>query len=207
MSKKTLLLVLFLLFITSGLLVAAFLPNKPKIVSTTIAPPLTSPIPTPTPAAKTILSFSPNPLIIASRSGSLNLAIDTETNNVTAMQIELLYDPKALTNVAISPGTFFDDPITLIKNTDSKNGKITYVLAMSPASKAQSGKGVVATLSFTTIVASGEKTQISFSPKTLVTAEKIPTSVLKATDSATIFYVQQASTINEEVGPFKPVEK
>lgn len=204
MSKKTLILILILLFITSGLLVAAFVPNKPGVTSTTIAPPLTSPIPTPTSAAQTVLSFSPNPLVIASRSGSLNLAIDTGKNNVTAVQLELLYDPKNLTNVAVLPGTFFEDPITLIKNVDSKIGKITYVLATAPNSKAQTGKGTIAQLNFDTTLVSGQKTTITFSKKTLVTAEKIPTSVLKSTDSATIFYVQQGTAGKEEIGPFRP---
>ncbi len=202
--KKTIILLIFLSFLTGGLI---FLySNGGKIINTnvTIAPPLVSPQPTPTPVVQTSLSFAPNPLVIASSSGTLAISIDTGANKVNAVQIELSYDPKQLTNVLISQGTFFPDATTLLNSIDAKNGKASYVLAISPSGEAQSGKGTVATLSFRTLIPSGQKTGITFTPKTLVTADDVPTSVLKATDSATIFYVQQATAGNEEIGPFRP---
>lgn len=198
-------LIFVLLIITAGLLYLAFVPFE-KSGQTSIAPPLLTPEPSPTPATQTALALSPNPLIIASTSGSLELTIDTGANNVTAVQIELTYDPNALGSVDIIPGTFFDDPITLLKNVDTKNGKISYVLATSPTGRAKTGKGTVAAIVFTATIASGAKTQISFSPKTLVTAEKVQVSVLKSAENATIFYVQEGSAGQQstEIGPFKP---
>lgn len=207
MAKKTLFLICILALIPIGLLL--FTSLKKNIGSAPLVPPVINPQPTPTPKAQTTLSFSPNPIVIASPSGTLNLSIDSGANNVTAVQLELSYDPKTLPIVDILPGTFFDDPITLLKNVDAKNGKISYVIATPLTGKAKNGKGTVATLTFTTRMPSGQKTAINFTPKTLVTAENIPTSVLKATDSATIFFVQSASTAaqtnsQEEIGPFKP---
>ncbi len=205
--KKIIIVIIILIFIGAG---GYFFFTKKMGNAGPIAtiPSNTTPIPTPTPNAQTALSFSPNPLIIASPSGTLNLSIDTGANNVNAVQLELSYDPTNLPIVNILPGTFFENPITLLKNIDAKNGKITFVLATPPTGKAQSGKGTVATITFTTQIPSGQKTTFTFTPKTLVTAENIPTSVLKATDSATIFFVQSANTVSQttgqEIGPFKP---
>lgn len=205
--KKTIFLLLFLFFIVVGLVL--LYRNGGKIMNTnvSIAPPLVSPEPTPTPVIQTTLSFSPNPLIIASASGTLALSIDTGTNKINAVQIELSYDPNAITNVKIMQGTFFSDATQLLNSIDAKNGKASYVLVISPTGRAQSGKGTVATVAFTTKLPSGQKTNINFTPKTLVTAEDAPTSVLKATDSAEIIFVQsvnQQQTGQEEAGPFKP---
>lgn len=202
MARKTLTLIIVLLILASGLLYLAFRSNQKD--SATIAPPIVSPQPTPTPVAQTVLSLSPNPLVVASQSGSLALNIDTGANLVTAVQVELSYDPNIFAVTDIVAGTFFDDPITLLKKIDAANGKASYVLATSPAAKAQKGKGIIATLSFTTTIASGQKTQVSFTKKTLVTAEGAQESVLKATEAATIFYVQQAGTGQTPIGPVKP---
>lgn len=203
--KKTIFLLLFLFFLAGGLVL--LYNNDGKIIDTnvSIAPPLVSPEPTPTPNAQTTISFSPNPLIIASASGTLALSIDTGTNKVNAVQVELSYDPKTITNMVISKGTFFSDATQLLNTVDAKNGKASYVLVISPTGLAQSGKGTVATVAFTTKLPSGQKTNITFTPKTLVTAEDVPTSVLKATDSATIFYVQAAGGQAPSAGPFKPL--
>ncbi|GEM_PF-848127 len=211
MAKKTLLLIVILLLTAFGLLYLAFAPaNKSKEVAT-VATPFVSPLPTPTPSIQTVLTLSPNPLVIASPSGSLTLSIDTGENKVNAIQFELLYNPQVLTNVEILQGSFFENPITLLKNIDVKSGKVSYVLATPPNGKAKSGRGVIATLKFTTKLASGEKTDITFSPKTLVTAEKIQTSVLKTAEKATVFYVQQGGqqqtgTTSGQVpiGPVRP---
>ena len=202
MSKKTIALIIVLLLVAAGLFVLAFTP--PKKGTPTVAPPLTVPTPLPTPVAQTTLALSPNPLVIASKSASLALVIDTTVNNVTAIQIELSYNPQEITVVDIALGTFFEDPITLLKNIDAKNGKLSYAIAIPPTGKAKKGTGIAATITFTTNIASGQKTDINFLPKSLVTAENIPTSVLKSATNATIFYVQQSGSEQTPVGPVKP---
>lgn len=206
--KKIIIGIIILIFVAIGgyLFFTKKLGNAGPVAT---VPSTTTPIPTPTPSAETSLSFSPNPIIIASPSGMINLSIDTGTNKVNAIQLELSYDPKTLPIVDIFPGSFLESATPLLKNIDTKNGKLTYVLTIPPTGKAQSGKGTIATLAFTTRMPSGQKTTITFMPKTLVTAENVPTSVLKATDSATIFFVQSVKTATqtnsqEEIGPFKP---
>ncbi len=200
MSKKTIALIIVLLIVAGGLFALAFMPQKKG--TPTIAPPLTAPAPTP--VAQTTLLLTPNPLVIASQSASLNVSIDTGTNNATAVQIELSYNPEQVTAIDITPGTFFDNAITLLKNIDQKNGKLSFALATAPTAKAIKGTGTVATISFTTAIASGGKTDITFSPKSLVTAEKILTSVLKSATGSTIFYVQQQGSGQAPIGPAKP---
>ena len=200
MSKKTIALILVLLLIAGVLFALAFAPQKKG--TPTIAPPLTAPAPTP--VAQTTLQLSPNPLVIASPSASLILAIDTGENSATAVQVELSYNPEQITAIDIIPGTFFDNPITLLKNIDSKNGKLSYAIVISPSAKAKKGTGTVATINVMTNIASGAKTNITFSPKSLVTAEHVPTSVLKSATGSTIFYVQQQGAGQAPVGPVKP---
>lgn len=137
---------------------------------------------------QTTLAFSPNPQTIASQSGSINIVIDTGTNAVTAVQLELSYDPAVIQSIDIAPGTFFPDAIVFLKNINTTTGKISYVLAISPTGKAKMGNGAVATINFTTNPAGGGQTQITFTQKTLVTAEGVQTSVLKTSTPGTIIY-------------------
>ena len=194
MSKKTIALIIILFLISGGLLYLAFwskngIPTfgSPLIVDGPVTP-------EPTPVAHTTLSLSPSTLIIASSSGSLNLVIDTSINNATAVQVELAYDPKAITTIDIIPGDFFTNPVTLLKSIDKELGKISYAIAISPTDLPKKGTGTVARLTFTTNLMSGEKTNFTFLPKTLVTGENIPISVLRSTTGATVFYVPQAQT-------------
>lgn len=136
--------------------------------------------------AETSLSFSPKPYNLASASGSLAITVATGSNKVTAAQLEISYDPTKLSNIALTPGTFFTNPLVLLQNIDKKAGKIFYAIAIQPTAQAKSGTGTLATLTFTSNLTAGQQTNIQFLPKTLVTAEGIRSSVLKATSSATI---------------------
>ncbi len=207
MSKKTIALIIILLLITVGLL---YLALAPKTQNVSLAPPAPTTVPSPTPVAQTVLSFSPNSLIVASQSGSLDLTIDTGENSVTAVQVELAFDPGALSDIAITDGTFFKQASSLLKNIDAKNGKISYILAIPPEGLPQKGKGSVATISFTTKLVSGRKTEVTFLPKTLVTANNVAVSVLRSTSNASIFYLKQnqnatsSATEDKMTGPLKP---
>lgn len=186
MSKQTLALIIFLLLLTVFLIaIAARMQQQRQI---TMAPPIT--VPTPTPVAQTVLVLFPNPLVVASPSGSLAVTIDTGENPVTAVQLEFSYNPLALPTIDIKPSTFFENPVTLLKTVDTKNGKISYALAIPPTGAAKKGKGEIATISFTTNIPSGQKSDIILLPKSLVTAEGVQKSVLKSSSGATIFYVQ-----------------
>ena len=181
MSKRTLFLIFALFIITSVLLaLALYAPSSPKPTQTVIAPE--------EPAAQTILSFGE--LSIATSSSTANLSyslpirIATGTNKVTAIQLELQYDPKVLTNVSVTPGVFFKNPVVLLNQIDVKKGRISYAFGSGLTDPAVMGQGVIATLAFEAEKGLGEETTILFLPKTLVTAEGETESVLKETNAA-----------------------
>lgn len=197
MSNRTIILIILLSVVTGVLVYLAVTPKQP-----TTEEPITVAAPTPTPVAQTMLAFMPNPLTIASPSGSVDVQIDTGTNNVTAVQLEVEYDPKVVTNVTLKPGSFFQNPVELLSNIDTKNGKISYAIGILPSDNPQKGQGTVATLSFRTNLGVGQATQIKFLPKTLVTASGITSSVLKSS-GAPLLILRQSPTPPQS-GPTPP---
>ena len=184
MPKKTLFLILALAIVISVLLTMA--------ISTSNTPPAGGPtrnqtIITPKETIEQTILSPGNPSIATSSSNlpqsinpySLPISINTFKNKVTAVQLELQYDPKILTNVTVVPGSFFVNPIVLLNQIDIKTGRISYAFGIGPIGQAVIGKGTVANITFTTKVKTAEKTSILFLPTTLVTAEGINKSVLK----------------------------
>lgn len=134
------------------------------------------------PVAQTVLSFGES--VVASSSAStltysLPINITTGNNKVTAVQLEMQYDPNLLTNVSVTPGVFFQNPEILLNQVDAKTGRITYAFGIGPTGQGVVGTGTVATLNFSVNAGVSEKTAIIFLPKTLVTAEGVSESVLK----------------------------
>lgn len=182
MSKRTLFLIFALFIITIVLLLMAlFQPQAPKTSPITTVPK--------EPVAQTILSFG-NPLIATSSSPlrqpadlnySLPININTFKNKVTAVQLELQYDPSILTNVAVAPSSFFANPNVLLNQIDTKTGRISYAFGVGLTEQGVIGKGTAASITFSAKAGTIGKTVIIFLPKTLVTAEGINESVLKQT--------------------------
>jgi hypothetical protein len=180
MSKRTLFLIFALFLITFVLLILAFYqPTAPKAVQK----------PTATvkqPAEQTVLSFE-NPSIATSSSVSvlnysLPVNISTGENRVTAVQLELQYDPNILTNIEVVPGSFFANPQIFLDQIDIKAGRISYALGIEQNEKATTGSGTVANITFSVRSRMPEKTAIIFLPKTLVTAEGIKGTALTRTN-------------------------
>ena len=176
MSRRTIILIIVLTAITAVLLAVA-LTQKKK-----------APLPSPQketmlPYAQTSLEISSNPIPASSASAkssySLGVTIDTGGDKVTAVQLELSYDPKAIANVDIKPGSFFVNPAQALKKINSVDGTISYALLINPGESGVSGTGTVAVISYTEIGQTGTYTQINFLPKTLVTAGGTDKSVLK----------------------------
>lgn len=202
MSKK---LVFVIILIIAVPVIFYFLTLWPKkgnqLPVTTTTPTVT---PSPTPPLLTNLSMVPDQIVLASRSANINVTINTQ-NQVTAVQLELSFDPNAVTVNDIRAGTYFDKEITLFKKIDAKNGRATFLTGLAPAGKPKTGTGVVATISLTTNLKSGEKTTISLLPTTAVGAVGIKPSVLKSVTGTTIYYLKGPSSTNSAVfGPKKP---
>ncbi|MBI2074236.1 MAG: hypothetical protein HYT83_00185 [Candidatus Levybacteria bacterium] len=195
MSKRTLALIIVLAIITVVLVVAATMPkqnpNSPSPISNILVKP--------TPVAQTTLKLSPNPIVTSSQSASAQVEILSGANKITAVQLELSFDPTKITNVTITPGTFFQNPIVLLNNIDLKNGKISYALGITPTGSPKTGQGSVALLTFQTALTSGQQTAIIFEPKSLATAEGVAPSVLKSALGTTILYIQPTAALPPSV--------
>lgn len=177
MPKRTLALIIFLVAATIGLVLLSVY-NKPEGPSETVKTPAA-------PAyAQTTITLS-NP-VESSRSGTYqsNVTVNTGSNKVTAVQLELSYNPDELLNVDIVPGTFFTDPVVLLKRVDEVTGRISLAIAIQPSGTAVNGAGTVASITFkpNTGVTSSS---INFIDKTQVTAESELKSVLKSTTGVT----------------------
>lgn len=204
MSKRTLFLIFALFVIAFVLLMIAF--YKPSI-----QPSLpTETFPTPKIALEqTTLAFG-EPVIAASSSSSklkysLPINITTGTNSVTAIQLELQYNPAVLTNVSVIPGTFFNNPVPIFNEIDAKTGRISYAFGISPADNGVKGSGIAATLTFETNAGIPQQTTISFLPKTLVTAEETTQSVLRATNDIVLIIGEKTST--PSASPINPLNQ
>lgn len=176
MPRKTLLLIGVLFLITIILLGLALYIGLPKTNNTPQKQ---------VNVLKTALSIS-EPVASAS-AYTANVTLTTERKKVTAVQIELNYDPKTITNVDIKPGGFFPNPTILLKKIDPVNGRISYVLGIGLGQYPINGNGTVAVLSLTPVLQSGATT-ISFLPKSEVTvAGEIP-SVLTSAQGVKFFF-------------------
>lgn len=112
--------------------------------------------------------------------------MDTGSNTVTAVQLELAYDPNVLTNVTVTKGTFFDQSVELFNKVDARNGRISYAIAIPPTGQPKKGQGIIATISYQRVLGATQQTSISFLPKSKVTEEGVNPSVLQSTTDVII---------------------
>ncbi len=205
MSKRTLALIVILTLITLSLVYIAVTPKETTVNQPQL--PLSS-LPTPTPAAQSRLYLSPSTIEMSTNSNAVDVNIDTGGNSVTAIQLEISYDPSILTNVDIAGPTangFLDNPVQLIKNIDKQKGMITFAVGISPTAPAKKGMGTVGRITFQSFAKTGQ-TVITITPKSLVTAEGVTQSVLKETNGATIlFETTQGAAGGQAVPPVQPV--
>src|SRR4051812_39480413 len=110
MPRKTLALISGLVLVTVVLFLIALKTNNKQITQVNVTPsqvPQQAAAPTTVPA-HAVLALSPNPVSVAPGStGSVDLTIDTQEHAVTAVQLELKYDPGVISNVKVTPGPLF----------------------------------------------------------------------------------------------------
>jgi len=191
MPRKTLFLIIGLVIATVILFIVALRAGEKQ---KQVIQPKTITTPTPTPFAFTTLTLSPNPVEVASgKQGSIDVEIDTQTNQVTAVQLELIYDPIVISNVKIIPSDLIANPIVLINKNDIKTGRITYAFGIQPGQKTVKGIGTIATITFTAKGQVGSESYLTLLPTTLVTAQGVPNSVLKTSNSTIVNVVSSAA--------------
>lgn len=208
MPKKTLALIVGLVIVTVILFVIAVSNNKgPQKEGEQALQP------SPTSAAQTVLSMSPASVSVApGKQGSVEVAMNPYGNAVTAVQLELQYDPTLMSNVVVTPGTLFTNPVVLINTNNTQTGRVTYAFGIQPNQQTVSGQGTVATVTFTGKGKAGQQAQLSLLPNSLVTARGIASSVLKSATGAVVTFDAQAvqttntgNTGSPAVGTTSPV--
>lgn len=176
LPKRTLILIGALaVLVVTLILIALKTQQRPQTVQA----------PTPTPKismAHTILSL----VAETATPSSEDITIDTTTNTVSAVQVEIAYDPTVIRNVKVTQGTFFPQATPLINLIDTKNGRISYALAIPATTEGIQGKGVVATISYQKIPGVTKDITLTFLPKTKVTQIGILDSVLEKANDGTI---------------------
>ncbi len=199
MPKKTLALISILVLITVILFVVALRSGQTKPSGDETAA-TQSEEPTPTQAAKSVLTLSPNPVTVSpGGKGEVDVVINTDENAVTAVQLEVSYDPRVVTNVDVVPGPLFSNAVVLIDNNDAQTGRLTYAFGITPNSPTIQGTGTVATITFTATGTQGQQSEIALLPETLVTARGVATSVLKSATGAQVIIsgTERAPTVQQ----------
>jgi cohesin domain-containing protein len=187
MPKKTLALISGLVVVTIVLFVIALRAGEQQ-QAPSIPPPSQLAHQTPPVPAHTVLELGPNPLTVApGGQGSVSVNINTSDNDVTAVQLELGYDPHVISNVKVTSGPLFTSPVVLIDKNNPVTGRYTYAFGITPSAQPIKGTGVVANITFTTNPsAAGKSIQIGLLPTSLVTARGVAQSVLKSSTGTTL---------------------
>lgn len=199
MPRKTLALISGLVLVTLVLFIVALNSNN------NVQAPTPSPVPTiqtqisPIIPANSVLSLSPNPAIVEeSKKGSVEVNIDTSDNDVTAIQLEIAYDPNFITNVKVTPGALFESPVVLINKNNVNEGRYTYAYGIMPNRPTIRGVGGAATITFTATNKTGQ-TQLALLPTTLVTARGVSDSVLKSAAGTLVIITQSGEGGREDL--------
>ena len=149
MSRKTLALVAGLTVLTLVLVVLAL--NTGKKAPGDGTGPTATGEPTPTVPAHTTVNLSPNPVTLQGNTATVEVVIDTEDNQVTGAQFDLVYDPDVFTVGPIRLADFFQGGVVLFNDTVSP-GTERFMVGLSPAQakdSPKSGTGTIATFTVT----------------------------------------------------------
>ncbi len=185
MPKKTTVLIAILAVVTVVLLGLALIQSqKQNTLMTSISP-------TPKPVEKTAkIFFNPGTWDSTSATtptASVDIIIDSGNSALAGAQVELQYDPKALSNVKVAPdvstNSFFGGTANVLFNENTQSsGKVEFAIGIPPTGTAKKGSGKIATLSFQKLPGTTEaSTTIVFLNKTLVLMLDSSQSVLKDT--------------------------
>jgi hypothetical protein len=199
MPKKTLALISGLVVVTIILFIIALRAGNQSQAPST---PQVAVQPTPMVPAHTVLMSGPNPLtVVPGELGKVNITMNTSDNNVTAVQLELGYDPNIITDVKVTSGTMFPNPVVLIDKNNASTGRYTYAFGITPNSPTVNGTGVVATVTFMTLPgAAGKDMQLGLLPTSLVTARGVAQSVLKSASGTVITVGNSSSSTGTNTG-------
>ncbi|OGH12585.1 MAG: hypothetical protein A2857_04475 [Candidatus Levybacteria bacterium RIFCSPHIGHO2_01_FULL_36_15] len=204
MPKKTIILIIFLALLTLFFLnLASIINNNPAKQNEQITPS----IPKTNKSAQ--LYFNPQTILVKPytiANASSAIFINAQKNTVSAVQIEISFDPEIISVSDISipfDKSFFGtsrDFNILIKDIDNKNGRISYGAKMIGEST-KKGTGKLLEIYFNTkpTKIATESTEIKFLEKTVVIDPKANESVLARASS---LFVQFNSSNSAIIQPY-----
>ena len=132
-----------------------------------------------TPSGTTTLVASPPPIYKSLGQGfTLDINKDSGNDNITAVELELNYDPTKLSISKFVPTPYFPN---VLANPVYGSGDFTVSVGVPTDSGGKSGIGMVGKITITPL-ALGEHT-VFFGPNTLVSAISSGSNVLKTADS------------------------
>ena len=141
-------------------------------------------IPTAAPNAQTTLSISPEFLKLTNTSAqNIRIMVDTGENSISQAQIEISYDPKALTVTAVNNGSFFPGVQPVVNKIDQRRGRIEFAVSLPENQEGIKGTGQLAGISFVPgpeASLSGQ-TRFTFLPKSSVRGHSDTASLLMST--------------------------
>lgn len=146
-------------------------------------------IPTAAPNAQTKLSISPEFLKLTGDSPqNIRVMVDTGENSISQAQIEISYDPKALTVTSVSNGSFFSGVQPLVNKIDARRGRIEFAASLSDNQEAVKGSGQLAGISFVPgpEASRSGQTRFTFLPKSSVRGHNETASLLLSTEGILI---------------------
>ncbi len=190
MAKKTTILIVILALVTGILLYLAVAGDNQKILPTLKQTVEKTAIPKKEAAKSAKLFFSPQNIDLSSGSASptssVDIIVDSGGTDISGVQAELLFDPKAVTGVRLIPyvgsDSFFGSGANiLINEVVPETGRVSFAVAIPPKSAGKIGVGKIATLTFQKAFSAPAATTITFLDKTLVTKLGESQSVLKET--------------------------
>jgi len=190
MLKRTLLFFLLFLLLGGCLLLIIFVKN----ISNPSASPTKSwqnEIPSTQP---TILSLEPiSPTVLEGQINTINVVLDAHTPNdkPQLVQLEIAYDPTALSDVTITPGDFFTNATILLNTINPNTGRISYALEGSTTQQETNTNGIVAMISFIpnpTFIQ--PETTLSFLGKTMI-QDNDGTALLTATYGTRLIFLNK----------------
>ena len=167
---------------------ALLLYSKPTEVST-VPKSKKSTVTTPLPNAQTKLFFSPNFLKLSAQSPyEVAIMINTGENTISQAQVEIQYDPKVVTVIAVRPGEFVRNTLPLVNKNDARRGRIEFAVGLPEGEQPLNGTGPLAVI---TIIPGPEatlsaRTHFTFLPKSSVRSEHQNSSLLSKTESMLI---------------------
>ena len=187
MRKVLVSLLLILAFAEIAILLELENIKQPSTYTATAGTP-TSSFLSPT-VPQTSLWIEPNPIKIDENGFvSMDVYINTKENKVTAVQLEIAYDPTMLQFVSLKPIDLLSGTVERINKIDKRTGRITYAAELGPTEHTAPIQGAdsIVSLKFRPLKTIPQQTEIRVLPDSIITALDVDKSVLTETKNATV---------------------